>query len=313
MNLLSLLLTSMLSEEAIKNIAKVTGLSTAQVRRIVPLAVPMLLRYLTNNASSKEGADSLLGALKDHNDDRTIAEQLLKSDEADGEKILGHIFGSGSNSVIGKLARMTGLTADQTKIVLAVLAPVILSSLYSALTSSGKKAKKTGKSNYDLTPLIGMFMGKEIAKSKDYNLSGLELIGNLLLQEKEEKKSSSKKEESKAAEALLGTLLTSEKEGKKSSSKKEEAKAAEALLGTLLTSEKEGKKSSSKKEEAKAAEALLGGLLGADDKKKKKKEKDSEVIGLLGSLLGEGAGAKDTTEEMVDGSELLALLEALGK
>ena len=52
MNLLSLLLTSMLSEEAIKNIAKVTGLSTAQVRRIVPLAVPMLLRYLTNNASS---------------------------------------------------------------------------------------------------------------------------------------------------------------------------------------------------------------------------------------------------------------------
>ena len=286
MNLLSLLLTSMLSEEAIKNIAKVTGLSTAQVRRIVPLAVPMLLRYLTNNASSKEGADSLLGALKDHNDDRTIAEQLLKSDEADGEKILGHIFGSGSNSVIGKLARMTGLTADQTKIVLAVLAPVILSSLYSALTSSGKKAKKTGKSNYDLTPLIGMFMGKEIAKSKDYNLSGLELIGNLLLQEKEEKKSSSKKEESKAAEALLGTLLTSEKEGKKSSSKKEEAKAAEALLG---------------------------GLLGADDKKKKKKEKDSEVIGLLGSLLGEGAGAKDTTEEMVDGSELLALLEALGK
>ena len=259
MNLLSLLLTSMLSEEAIKNIAKVTGLSTSQVRRIVPLAVPMLLRYLTNNASSKEGADSLLGALKDHNDDRTIAEQLLKSDEADGEKILGHIFGSGSNSVIGKLAKMTGLTADQTKIVLAVLAPVILSSLYSALTSSGKKAKKTGKSNYDLTPLIGMFMGKETAKSKDYNLSGLELIGNLLSQEKEEKKSSSKKEE------------------------------------------------------AKAAEALLGGLLGADDKKKKKKEKDSAVIGLLGSLLGEGAGAKDTTEEMVDGSELLALLEALGK
>ncbi len=286
MNLLSLLLTSMLSEEAIKNIAKVTGLSTSQVRRIVPLAVPMLLRYLTNNASSKEGADSLLGALKDHNDDRTIAEQLLKSDEADGEKILGHIFGSGSNSVIGKLARMTGLTADQTKIVLAVLAPVILSSLYSALTSSGKKAKKTGKSNYDLTPLIGMFMGKEIAKSKDYNLSGLELLGSLLSQEKEEKKTSSKKEESKVAEALLGTLLTSEKEGKKTSSKKEEAKAAEALLG---------------------------GLLGADDKKKKKKEKDSEVIGLLGSLLGEGAGAKDTTEEMVDGSELLALLEALGK
>ena len=66
MNLLSVLLKSLLSEEAIKALMKKTGLGSKDLKKLLPLAIPVLMKMLTKNASSESGASSLLTALTQH-------------------------------------------------------------------------------------------------------------------------------------------------------------------------------------------------------------------------------------------------------
>ena len=76
MNLLGILLKALLSEGALKALAKKTGLNSKQLKKVLPLAVPLLLKMLTKNASDKDGALSLLGALTQHTSKKTMAQQI---------------------------------------------------------------------------------------------------------------------------------------------------------------------------------------------------------------------------------------------
>ena len=68
MNLLSILCKSLLSDGALSALAKKTGLSVSKLAKLIPLALPLLLKALTSNASSESGALSLLDALTQHTD-----------------------------------------------------------------------------------------------------------------------------------------------------------------------------------------------------------------------------------------------------
>ena len=260
MNLLKVLLESMFAEEAVKSLSKVTGLSSSQLKKIIPLAVPLLLRYLTSNASSKDGADSLLKALSDHTDESSLADQILNADEKDGEKIIGHILGLDSSSAISKLSKKSGLSSSDTKKLLAMIAPALLSSLSAAVKPKKKTAKKTDD---DLSSLLSLLTGGKKSSSKSSEEKGLEWLGSMLAESygKDEKK-------------------------------------------------KTTKKTASSKAEDKLSEELLKGLLGTEEKKKSRKS-DADVTALIGSLLGEAAGGKETTEDMLDGKELISLLKKL--
>ena len=260
MNLLKVLLESMFAEEAVKSLSKVTGLSSSQLKKIIPLAVPLLLRYLTSNASSKNGADSLLKALSDHTDESSLADQILNADEKDGEKIIGHILGLDSSSAISKLSKKSGLSSSDTKKLLAMIAPALLSSLSAAVKPKKKTAKKTDD---DLSSLLSLLTGGKKSSSKSSEEKGLEWLGSMLAESygMDEKK-------------------------------------------------KTTKKTASSKAEDKLSEELLKGLLGTEEKKKSRKS-DADVTALIGSLLGEAAGGKDTTEDMLDGKELISLLKKL--
>ena len=264
MNLLKVLLESMFAEEAVKSLSKVTGLSSSQLKKIIPLAVPLLLRYLTSNASSKDGADSLLKALSDHTDESSLADQILNADEKDGEKIIGHILGLDSSSAISKLSKKSGLSSSDTKKLLAMIAPALLSSLSAAVKPKKKTAKKTDD---DLSSLLSLLTGGKKSSSKSSEEKGLEWLGSMLAEsyDKDEKKK---------------------------------------------TTKKTTKKTASSKAEDKLSEELLKGLLGTEEKKKSRKS-DADVTALIGSLLGEAAGGKDTTEDMLDGKELISLLKKL--
>ena len=74
MNLLGLLMAAMTTKNALGQIAKKTGLSEKQIKKLMMIAIPILIKYLTKNASSGDGAHSLLGALAQHNnkEDRRI-------------------------------------------------------------------------------------------------------------------------------------------------------------------------------------------------------------------------------------------------
>ena len=66
MNLLNMLTKILTSGASLQALAGKTGLSEKQLKMIIAVALPLLLRKLTSNASSQSGAQSLLGALGQH-------------------------------------------------------------------------------------------------------------------------------------------------------------------------------------------------------------------------------------------------------
>ena len=61
-----------------------------------------------------------------------MAEQFATADMDDGAKILQHILGRNSSSVMNGLSSQSGLSNDQVGSALSALAPVLLSSLSAA-------------------------------------------------------------------------------------------------------------------------------------------------------------------------------------
>lgn len=197
MNLLGILLKALLSEGALKALAQKTGLNSKQLKKVLPLAVPLLLKMLTKNASDKDGALSLLGALTQHTSKKTMAQQIEEADTDDGAKIIGHILGKESQSSLLSLSGQSGLSQQEVSSVLSGIAPALLSGLSAATASAGSSAGKVDLSDgLDLSDvvamlggakpepvsLLGSLFGRKPAKEeqKDAGLNGAALLQLLL-------------------------------------------------------------------------------------------------------------------------------------
>ena len=132
MSLLETLLKSMTSSSSLDTMSRRTGGSNDQMAALITAALPILLRALTENASTKSGAASLQEALTQHTETGSVAEQFEAADIDDGAKILQHILGGNSSSVMNGLSRQSGLSNAQVGSALGTLAPVLLSSLSAA-------------------------------------------------------------------------------------------------------------------------------------------------------------------------------------
>ena len=132
MSLLETLLKSMTSSSSLDTMSRRTGGSNDQMAALITAALPILLRAMTANASTKSGAASLNEALGQHTETGSVAEQFETADVDDGAKILQHILGGNSSSVMKGLSRQSGLSNDQVGSALSALAPVLLSSLSAA-------------------------------------------------------------------------------------------------------------------------------------------------------------------------------------
>ncbi len=162
MNLLAILLKTLLSKNTLSALAKKTGLTPAKLKKLIPLALPLLLKYLTSNASSQSGALSLLGALGQHTSKKSLPAQIEEADQVDGGKIIGHILGNNSASVMNSLAAQSGLNTNQVSSVLGSIAPALMSSMSAATLQkpTQKKKKKTGidlSDGLDLKDIIGIY------------------------------------------------------------------------------------------------------------------------------------------------------------
>ena len=185
MNLLSLLLTALTAKNSLGQVAKKTGLSQKQIKKLIMLAVPILLKYMTKNASSGEGVSSLLGALAQHNNKEEMQLQLKNADEKDGGKIIGHILGKKQDEVTTNLSAQSGLTAEQVNQILAIMAPALMSGVSEA--SSG--AAMTQQAAPSASPVPGIFstilgtaanMQKDDKDEKDDAINGTALLQALL-------------------------------------------------------------------------------------------------------------------------------------
>lgn len=162
MSALDELLKSLNQGELLESLSKSVGARPDQVSKLVSTGIPSLVSAMNKNAATSDGAGSLAKALDRHADDDTddLGKFLLNVDTTDGTKILKHVLGDKTESVEDKLAIKTGLKTDQVGSLLAMLAPLLLSSL-------GKQKKANKVNDSGLGSLLGGLLG---SKSGSNNL-----------------------------------------------------------------------------------------------------------------------------------------------
>lgn len=159
MDILSALMGSLASQESVSALEQKSGASGKQIMSLVSQALPLLLGALQNNASSQAGANSLLGALSQHTNTAPVPLQLQQADTIDGAKILAHILGGNSASLISQLASSSGMQANQANNVLASLAPALMSSMSQMTNNTGSQP---GLDLGSLSSLMGSFNGSSM-------------------------------------------------------------------------------------------------------------------------------------------------------
>ena len=189
MNLLSMLLSSMLSSGSVNNLSGKTGLSSQQVAKLVRLALPILLKAMTGNASSASGLASLVGALTQHTSKSSFADQIGEADTRDGSRIIGHILGSEEDAVVSRLAGESGASADQVSALLSMIAPALMSGVSAAseaqVQSQTQAQAAPAGGIFDLSSMLSMFGGMsqplvEEPKQDSAAMDGSALLGALL-------------------------------------------------------------------------------------------------------------------------------------
>ena len=169
MNLLNLLMGSLGSDSSINALSSKTGVNASLLTKLLPLAIPVLLKALTKNASKEGGAQSLLTALGQHTNTRSITQQIDDVDEADGGKIVAHILGNDSDQIVSALAQETGMENAQVSRSLGALAPALMS----MLSSSANTVHSSGvnlSDGFDLSDVMGMFGGAP--QNQSYSMLG---------------------------------------------------------------------------------------------------------------------------------------------
>ncbi|MBQ5489407.1 MAG: DUF937 domain-containing protein [Oscillospiraceae bacterium] len=191
MNLLSILLSVLTSGNALTALSKKTGISKSMLKKLIPLAVPLLLRYMTGNAASQAGASSLLGALTQHTSKKPVSLQIEEADETDGGKIVGHILGDSRDSETGSLASGAGLSRGDVNKVLSVLAPALLCSLSAAKSKADGVDLSDGLDLSDVAAMLGakkknglfssLFSPQvSVKEEEDLSANGMNLLTSLL-------------------------------------------------------------------------------------------------------------------------------------
>ena len=186
MNLMNMLTGILTSGAALQALSAKTGLSEKQLKMIIAIAIPLLIRKLTSNASSQSGANSLLGALTQHRDTNSIDKQLADADEEDGAKIVGHILGSDEDKIIASVAKESGVSEADVAKVLGTISPSILSSLSAATESASaqqaQQAQQSGgvdlSDGFDMSDVMAL-MGGGASQSQSQNQSSGGLLGSL--------------------------------------------------------------------------------------------------------------------------------------
>ncbi len=145
MSLLSMLTGSLTSQSSVDSMSGKTGISSQQVSLLMSLALPLLIKYMMKNASSQDGASSLLGALTQHKSQKSAAQQIDEADADDGQKIISHIFGKDQNKIVKQFSGETGLSGDQVIQVLSHMAPALMSGVSAENEKKAQKAKNAGK------------------------------------------------------------------------------------------------------------------------------------------------------------------------
>ena len=123
-------------------LAKQFGLDANQASSVLGQLVPALSAGVKRNANQQSGLDGLIGALTKGNHAQYLEEPTRIADQAtvtDGNKILGHLFGSKevSRQVASHASEKTGVSSAILKKMLPVVATMVMGGLSKQSNSGG--------------------------------------------------------------------------------------------------------------------------------------------------------------------------------
>ena len=156
----------------IDQIAAKLGVDPAVASQAIQEGGGAILGGLQKNAATPEGASAIEAALGKHAGlgDRVDLDQV---DTADGEKILGHVFGGQQGQVAAKLTEEPQTAGIDFGKLLPMLAPVVLGLLAKnkSATASGLDAGQTAGGG--IGDLIGSVLGGGQSSGGGLDLGGI--------------------------------------------------------------------------------------------------------------------------------------------
>jgi hypothetical protein len=131
MNILETILATQ-NGGAVRQMGQQLGLGEDQAASVLSVLVPALAGGLQRNMQSSGGLEDLMGALASgHHSQYLETPAALGQATADGDGILGHIFGSKdvSRAVATRAAQQTGLDAGLLKKALPLVAALVMGAM----------------------------------------------------------------------------------------------------------------------------------------------------------------------------------------
>ncbi|EWT02239.1 hypothetical protein N865_06505 [Intrasporangium oryzae NRRL B-24470] len=182
-----------LDQVPVSQLAQQLGVDESEVTAAAESALPALLGGLQANAGDPAGADSLMAALAQHQGGITGVQDI---DVADGEKIVGNIFGDQTDQVVNQLGGLGGgASGGLVQKLLPMLAPIVMSWLAGKIASGGGLgsllpggAGGDGGTQVDSGPLFPGGQGAQSAPTQDPSASSAgngsnplqEILGSVL-------------------------------------------------------------------------------------------------------------------------------------
>ncbi|APG66426.1 hypothetical protein LPB136_05550 [Tenacibaculum todarodis] len=160
------LLNSDLGKTIISGVSGSTGQDAGKTSSVLTMALPVLMKAMERNASTPEGAEGLMGALKKH--DGGILDNLGglfgggvdETVKQDGAGILGHILGNKQQGVEKVIGEKSGMDTGSVGNILKVAAPILMGVL-------GQQSRQSNVSNSaDLGGLLGGLLGGNETKNE---------------------------------------------------------------------------------------------------------------------------------------------------
>ena len=128
---LNSLMGSLLSGDSIANLSQLSGTSQKNVKDVLSSALPSILEGAVAQANDENTVEGFANALLSHAKDDTTDVASFRSnvDLEDGGKIIGHLLGNNKEAATQEAATRAGLSVGKTGIILALLAPMLMSLL----------------------------------------------------------------------------------------------------------------------------------------------------------------------------------------
>jgi len=138
----------LLTPDVVKSASSLVGESESGTRTALNSSVPSVLSGLVNLVSSRDGANSLAGLIRDGGYGAAVdnTRALFSGGSATtnmlsaGPQLLGTIFGGRSAGVADLLARSAGISSGSTTKLLSLAAPLVLGVLGKRATAQGLNA-----------------------------------------------------------------------------------------------------------------------------------------------------------------------------